>query len=187
MSEHKTEIVPHDHVNCHTSRHAESGDCGTRFEARCSCGWAQGASSWAIADAIAVGHRGYSPDAQVIITADIPQGDTITRDQIRDLFTRPAMIVAADIPQGGTITDDQLRDLFARHCACRPLDLTRSEDDHAAIHDCDTGILRDVQIALGIRFMDRTHDAEAARVRCAEHLALVPNGLGGYAPPRKNS
>jgi hypothetical protein len=84
------------------------------------------------------------------------------------------------------ITDKQLRELFARHCECRPLDLTREDNDHAAIHDCDTAILRDVQIALGIRFIDRTHDVEAVRARCAEHLALVPNGLGGYAPPREN-
>lgn len=85
-----------------------------------------------------------------------------------------------------TITDDQLRGLFARHCACRPLDLTRSEDDHAAIHDCDTGILHDVQVALGISKFDDVGQIQAmpeARVRCAEYLALKKNALGGWSPP----
>jgi len=72
------------------------------------------------------------------------------------------------------ITDDQLRKLFARHCKCRPLDLSRSKNDHAAIHDCDTEILHDVQAALGIRFADRTNDPEAARARCAGYLARIP-------------
>jgi hypothetical protein len=168
LSQHVTKVVPHDHVNCHTARHIEGGDCGTRFEARCSCGWAQGAISQEAADALAVGHRGYSPDAKVII---------------------------ARFPEEGEITDDQLRDLFARHCECRPLDLHRT--DHAAIHDCDTGILRDVQIALGIvvqpddiapsafasvssTFSRILAAKREARARCAEHLALVPNDSGGY-------
>ncbi len=163
---HETTIVPHDHVNCHTSRTwpESNGDCGTRYEARCSCGWMQGAINRAVADAIAVGHRGYSPDAPVIVTG----------------------ILRADA--GRAITDEQLRELFTRHCACRPLDLTRGESDHAAIHDCDTGILHDVQVALGIvRFDDvgRIQAMFEARARCAEHLAMVTNGLGGYAPPRK--
>ena len=64
---HETTIVPHDHVRCHTARHMEGGDCGTRFEVRCSCGWRQGARDRAVADAIAVGHRGYSPDAPVVV------------------------------------------------------------------------------------------------------------------------
>jgi hypothetical protein len=89
-----------------------------------------------------------------------------------------------------TITDEQLRELFARHCECRPLDLTRSDSDHAAVHDCDVGILLDVQLALGIVQIDddfeRGQTMSKARERCAEHLALVPNGLGGYAPLRKN-
>jgi hypothetical protein len=73
------------------------------------------------------------------------------------------------------ITNSQLRDLFARHCACHPLDLHRSEDDHAAIHDCDTGILADIQIALGIvRFDDigRVQAIREARARCAEILNM---------------
>jgi hypothetical protein len=56
MSDHETCVVPHDYSNCHTARHAEGQDCGTRYEARCSCGWAQGARNRAAADAIAVGH-----------------------------------------------------------------------------------------------------------------------------------
>lgn len=82
------------------------------------------------------------------------------------------------------ITDEQLRDLFARHCECRPLDLTRTEGDHAAIHDCDTGILHDVQVALGIvRFDDigRVQAMREARARCAEYLALQRNQLGGWS------
>ena len=164
---HETEIVPHDHVNCHTSLHwpPSNGDCGTRFVVRCSCGWAQGTINRAVADAIAVGHRSYSPDAPVIVTG----------------------ILRADADRA--ITDDQLRELFARHCECRPLDLTRTASDHAAIHDCDTSILHDIQVALGIVLFNDIGRIQAmleARARCAEHLALVPNGLGGYAPLRKN-
>ena len=72
------------------------------------------------------------------------------------------------------ITDADLRELFARHCECRPLDLTRGEDDHAAIHDCDTAILHDVQVALGIVLFDdigRIQAIREARVRCAAHIA----------------
>lgn len=155
MSEHETEIVPHDHVNCH---HAYDGDCGTYFIARCSCGWLQGASSREAADALAIGHRGYSPDAKVVITADIPQ-----------------------------ITDAQLRELFSRHCECRPLDLTRTENDHAAIHDCDTAILHDVQIALGIMLFDdigRVQAMREARVRCAKMLLWKRNPRGGWDKPQ---
>lgn len=151
MSAHDTKIFPHDHENCHTSRTwpKSSGDCGTRFEVYCSCGWMQGAESRAHADALAIGHRGYSPDAPVVV------------------WHRDA-----------DITDDQLRALFARHCECRPLDLTRGADDHAAIHDCDKAILRDVQVALGVVKVNeedhvvssgRTFQAVLeARARCAE-------------------
>ncbi len=83
-------------------------------------------------------------------------------------------------------TDAQLRALFERHCQCRPLDLTRTADDHAAIHDCDTGILRDVQIALGIILFDdigRVQTIREARARCAEYLTLKKNPLGGWSLP----
>ena len=88
------------------------------------------------------------------------------------------------------VTDEQLSELFARHCECRPLDLTRDgHDGHS--HDCDTAILLDVQLALGIVQInddfERGKTMSAARDRCAEHLALVPNGLGGYEPPREGS
>lgn len=82
------------------------------------------------------------------------------------------------------ITDDQLRDLFARHCECRPLDLTRREADHAAIHDCDTGILHDIQVALGIiRFDDigRIQAMREARERCTEVHAMTRNDNGGFS------
>jgi hypothetical protein len=147
MSDHQTTIVPHDPDRCPTARHAEGGDCGTRFEVRCSCGWAQGVSAAVVADAIAVGHRAYDPRAPVIVTADIPGGREIT--------------------------DPQLRDLFANHCACRPLDLTRGAADHAANHDCDVEILRDVQLALGavvLDDLDRAQARHAARERCADTL-----------------
>ena len=78
------------------------------------------------------------------------------------------------------ITDDQLRELFGRHCECRPLDFTRAEGDHAALHDCDTEILHDIQIALGIvRFDDigRIQAMCEARARCAE-IAIVEMGKG---------
>lgn len=85
------------------------------------------------------------------------------------------------------VHNEQLRELFARHCECRPLDLTRSEHDHAAIHDCDTAILHDVQVAMGI-VQESDVARDRARARCAEHLTLVPNGLGGYdAPPQKEN
>lgn len=160
MSGHETCVVPHDYSNCHTARHTEGGDCGTRYEAHCSCGWSQGASSHGVADALAVGHRGYSPHAAVIITSDIPQGE---------------------------ITDEQLRGLFARHCECRPLDLTRTKSDHAAIHDCDTGILHDIQVALGlVRFDDigRIQAMREARGRCAKMLFWQRNVHGGWDVPR---
>jgi hypothetical protein len=70
MSAHAARIVRHDIARC---GQADGGDCGARFEVHCSCGWWQGASSHKSADALAVGHRGYSPSAEVIITADIPQ------------------------------------------------------------------------------------------------------------------
>lgn len=74
---------------------------------------------------------------------------------------------------GENITKEQLRELFARHCECRPLDLTRTSDDHAAIHDCDTAILSDVQYALAIVVFDdigRIQAIHEARARCAEHI-----------------
>lgn len=84
------------------------------------------------------------------------------------------------------ITDEQLRTLFERHCQCRPLDLTRAAEDHAAVHDCDTEILHDIQVALGIiRFNDvgRIQAMREARERCAHHLTLVRNAHGGYSAP----
>lgn len=159
LNEHRTTVVPHNHVHCHTARHAEGGDCGTHYETRCSCGWMQGARSHAAADAIAIGHRN-APDAAIIVTSNIPQGE---------------------------ITDDQLRDLFARHCECRPLDLTRGESGHAAIHDCDTGILHDIQVALGIVRSDdigRTQAMLEARARCAKMLPWRRNAHGGWDVPR---
>lgn len=67
MSEHVTNVVPHDHINCHTSRvwPSAKGDCGTRFEARCSCGFGQGATCREHAEAIAQGHVA-APDLPVI-------------------------------------------------------------------------------------------------------------------------
>ena len=144
QTNHQTTIIPHDHAHCHTARTSVKGDCGTRYEVHCSCGWGTGADSRARADERAVGHRIYEPDAPVI-RIDILQDE---------------------------ITDDQLRELFARHCECRPLDLTRNEADHAACHDCDTGILHDIQVGLGIA---RSNDGciqsmREARGRCAQQL-----------------
>lgn len=80
------------------------------------------------------------------------------------------------------ITDDQLGELFARHCECRPLDLTLGEGDHAANHDCDTGILRDIQVALGIVSLDGqgTLAMREARTRCAKMLLWRRNARGGW-------
>ena len=106
----------------------------------------QGAICHEQADAIGRGHR-----------AD-PTAPCISWD--------PGSPLTAD-----TITDQDLRDLFARHCECRPLDLELDANDHAAIHDCDTGILSDVQYALGIVLFNdigRVQAIREARDRCAE-------------------
>ena len=143
---HKTWVTRHDVASCNTARHAEGGDCGTRFLARCSCGFGQGAHCREQADAIGRGHQA-NPTSPCI---SWEPGSPLT---------------------AATITDQDLRALFARHCECRPLDLECGEGDHAAIHDCDTGILADVQVALGIILfddIDRVQAIRAARGRCAE-------------------
>ena len=148
--QHSTWVTRHDHVACHTSRvwPPANGDCGTRYEAHCSCGFGQGAICHEHADAIGRGHQA-NPTAPCIAWEP-----------------GPALTAA-------TITDQDLRDLFARHCECRPLDLERGEGDHAAIHDCDTGILSDVQYALGIVLFNdigRVQAIREARGRCAEYI-----------------
>ncbi len=149
IREHSTWVTRHDRGSCNTARHAEDGDCGTRYEAHCSCGFGQGAICHEHAVAIGRGHCA-NPTAQCITWEP---GPPLTAD---------------------TITDRDLRDLFERHCECRDLDgvdVRRAENDHAAIHDCDTGILHDVQIALGIiRFDDigRVQAIREARGRCAK-------------------
>ena len=149
MSEqHGTWVKRHDIPNCNTARHQLGGVCGTRYEAHCSCGFAQGAICHEQAIAIGRGHRA-DPTAQVI---SWDPGPPLT---------------------AATITDQDLRDLYARHCECRPLDLERGEGDHAAIHDCDTGILSDVQYALGIVLFNdigRVQAIREARGRCAETI-----------------
>jgi len=145
MTEHSTWVTRHDIASCNTARHAPGGICGTRYEAHCSCGFGQGAGCHEQADAIARGHRA-KPEAQVISWDNTP----LTAE---------------------TITDQDLRDLFARHCECRPIDLERGEDDHAALHDCDTAILHDVQIALGIVLRIGPDEPLAeARERCATFI-----------------
>ena len=145
---HSTWITRHDVGSCNTARHAKGGDCGTRYLAHCSCGFGQGADCREHADAIARGHCA-NPTAPCIAWEPGPP------------------LTAA------TITDQDLRDLYARHCECRPLDLERSEGDHAAIHDCDTGILSDVQYALGIVLFNdigRVQAIHEARGRCADYI-----------------
>lgn len=65
MSTHATRIVKHSLRRCNTARHAKNGDCGTRLEVHCTCGYGQGASCQAQADAIARGHVEH-PDLPVI-------------------------------------------------------------------------------------------------------------------------
>ena len=148
MREHATWVKRHDVAACNTAKHQPGGICGTRYELHCSCGFGQGAGCHEEAVAIGRGHE-RSPAAQCIAW---DPGPPLTAD---------------------TITDQDLRDLFARHCECRDLDgvdVRRAENDHAAIHDCDTGILHDVQVALGIvRFDDigRVQAIREARGRCA--------------------
>jgi hypothetical protein len=154
MSDHQTRIFPHDVKSCHIAKHSEGGECGTRYEVRCSCGFDQGADCRDQAAAIITGHRA-KPDEDVIS------------------WERPPRVTA------DTITDDQLRDLFARHCECRPLDLSRGEDDHAAIHDCDTAILADIKIVMGIRFADRGLSDDERTQACARCVRLI-NEHRGY-------
>lgn len=151
---HATWVTRHDVGSCNTARHADGGDCGTRYLARCSCGFGQGAICREHADAIASGHRA-DPTAPCISWEPGPP------------------LTAA------TITDQDLRDLFARHCECRPLDLERGEGDHAAIHDCDTEILSAIQIALGIRLFDdigRVQAVREARGLCAGVINAAREG-----------
>lgn len=143
---HATWVTRHDHRRCHTSRvwPGAQGDCGTRFETHCSCHFAQGASCHE--EAVAIGRRHcIDPTAPCIEWEPSP---------ITEL----------------TITEQDLRDLFERHCECRPLDLWSDKGDHAAIHDCDTRILDDIQIALGIKKSNDIGRAQIreARGRCAE-------------------
>jgi len=63
-----------------------------------------------------------------------------------------------------TIRIRHLIALFAAHCECRPLDVDRTEDEHS--HDCDTGILDDVQTAIHAIDSD---EQDGARLKCAEH------------------
>lgn len=77
-------------------------------------------------------------------------------------------ITAADI------TDEHLTALFAAHCECRPLNLGRDENEHS--HDCDTGILSDIQEARMLvpgcgaaRRIASTNARNAALERCVEH------------------
>ena len=146
-AQHVTKIVRHDVGSCNTARHAANGTCGTTYELRCSCGFGQGAICHEQAEIIERGH--HAEPGRPVIPWD------------------PVLLT------GKTITDDDLRRLFARHCECRPLDLSRTSDDHAAIHDCDTGILHDVQVAMYIvRFDDigRTQAIHQARERCAQFI-----------------
>ena len=87
-----------------------------------------------------------------------------------------------------TVTEAQLIELFERHCECRPLDLTRGQDDHS--HDCDTAILHDIQIALGIISFDdigRIQAVHEARARCAKRLLWKKNRHGGWDVPSEES
>jgi hypothetical protein len=150
MSDHATKIVRHDITSCNTARHGDSGDCGTRYEVHCSCGFGQGAICREQADAIAGGHP---VDPAAVIRWD-------------------PLPLTAD-----TISDVDLCALFARHCECRPLDLKRN--DHAAIRGCDTAILFDVQIALGIVLFDdigRIQAIREARGHCAEVINAARRG-----------
>lgn len=151
--QHSTWVTRHDVSRCNTARHAEGGICGTYYEAHCSCGFGQGAICHEHAVAIGRGHRA-KPTAQCI-------------------EWKPTSLTA------DMITEQDLRDLFERHCACRPLDLERGERDHAVNHDCDTGILADVQIALGINLFDdigRVQAIRKARGRCAEVINTARKG-----------
>jgi len=44
-----------------------------------------------------------------------------------------------------TITDDQIRQLFTAHCGCRSLDVERTSHSY----DCDDDIVEDCRVALG--------------------------------------
>jgi hypothetical protein len=84
------------------------------------------------------------------------------------------------------LTMDQARMLFARHCECRPLDLTRDEEDHATIHDCDTGILHDIQVACRIRTADEDTFRKAHNY-CERLLRATRNAHGGWDVPEEGT
>jgi hypothetical protein len=141
-------------VKRHSRSCARGSACSTRYEAHCACGFGQGANCHEQADAICFGHRA-NPAAPVISWESGPP------------------LTAA------TITKQDLQNLFARHCECRPLDLERVEGDHAAIHACDTGILSDIQYALGfVQFNDigRIQAIHEALGRCADIINAARKG-----------
>ena len=63
-----------------------------------------------------------------------------------------------------TLTERQLVALFAAHCECRPLDIDRAEHEHS--HDCDTGVLDDIQTALNATDPE---EQGAAMFQCSTH------------------
>lgn len=89
-------------------------------------------------------------------------------EHLQDLLSQCLRL--GEVRAAGSVTDSQLRDLFAAHCECRPLDLWRTESEHS--HDCDTAILRDVQLALGIVTASSYEKNRAARARCAEQIGI---------------
>ncbi len=63
------------------------------------------------------------------------------------------------------LTEKQLYALFAAHCECRPLDVDKAEHEHS--HDCDTGVLDDIQTALNAT---DSEEQDSAMYCCARHL-----------------
>lgn len=94
--------------------------------------------------------------------------------------------VASPIPAvPATWTRDELILLFSRHCECRPFDVTRDADDHAAIHECDMSILADIQLALGSghggpSWNDTPMVAEAV-VACEDRVREMRRVIGDVA------
>jgi len=75
-----------------------------------------------------------------------------------------------------TLTEAQLMALFAAHCECRPLDIDRAEHEHS--HDCDTGVLDEIQTALNA---SDPEEQGAAMFQCVGHWQF-DHGSDIYRP-----
>lgn len=76
--EHVVWVGPHDKSTCHTAK-LRGGECGTDFQADCSCGFGQGTSTRDEAEYVGEMHV-HDPDVSPIeIPRDLPKGPRVIR------------------------------------------------------------------------------------------------------------